>query len=108
MVARVVNQPAREDIELTAVFHALSDPARLRIVCDLADRTDEMSCSELTVEMSKSTLSHHLKVLREAGLTVTRVDGTRRMVSLRADDLDARFPGLLRTVVTVAPRPVRA
>jgi len=58
--------------------------------------------------MSKSTLSHHLKVLREAGLTVTRVDGTRRMVSLRADDLDARFPGLLRTVVAVAPRPVRA
>lgn len=99
---RLVSQPASDDIELTAIFHALSDPARLGIVCDLAARGNEMSCSALPVNMSKSTLSHHLRILREAGLTVTRIDGTRRMVSLRADDLDTRFPGLLEQVLRAA------
>ncbi|MGW4091771.1 ArsR/SmtB family transcription factor [Nocardia sp. NPDC004750] len=107
-MARVVNQPARDDLELTAIFHALSDPARLAMVCELAARIDEMSCSELNPDLTKSTLSHHLKVLREAGLTATRVDGVRRMVSLRAADLDARFPGLLDTVVRSAAAPVPA
>lgn len=101
---RVVSHPGRDDLELTAVFHALSDPARLGIVLDLDASGNEMSCSALPVDMSKSTLSHHLKVLREAGLTITRVDGTRRMVSLRADDLDARFPGLLGAVIAAARR----
>jgi DNA-binding transcriptional ArsR family regulator len=98
----VVSHPGREDIELTSVFHALSDPARLGIVCDLAASGNEMSCSALPVTMSKSTLSHHLKVLRDAGLTITRIEGTRRMVSLRVEDLDARFPGLIGRVVAVA------
>jgi DNA-binding transcriptional ArsR family regulator len=101
---RIVSHPACADIELTAVFHALSDPARLAIVCDLAAAGNELSCGALPVELSKSTLSHHLKVLREAGLTVTRVWGTRRMVSLRAADLEERFPGLLSQVLAAAGR----
>lgn len=105
-MARVVHQPAREDIALTAVFAALSDPARLRIVCDLALRGDETACGELNPEMTKSTLSHHLKVLREAGLTTTRVEGARRMVCLREADLDFRFPGFLAAVFDAAAVPV--
>ena len=49
--------------------------------------------------VSKSTLSHHFKVLREAGVTRTRVNGTHRYVSLRGDELESRFPGLLRSVL---------
>jgi DNA-binding transcriptional ArsR family regulator len=52
--------------------------------------------------VSKSTMSHHLRVLRQAGITHTRVSGAHRYVSLRWDDLEARFPGLLEAVLTVA------
>ncbi len=98
---RVLSHPAREDIQLTAIFYALSDPVRLGIVCRLATCA-EQSCSELDVPLAKSTLSHHLKVLREAGLTHTRSEGTRRLVSLRRDDLESRFPGLLAAILRVA------
>lgn len=95
---RTVSQPLREDIELPNVLHALSDPLRLEIVRDL-DETSELSCGHLGAPVSKSTLSHHLKVLRDAGLTETRAEGTQRLVSLRRDDLEARFPGLLECVL---------
>lgn len=65
---------------------------------------DEQCCSDLDVPLSKSTLSHHLKVLREAGVTTTRVEGTRRLMSLRRDDLELRFPGLLDAVLSAATR----
>jgi DNA-binding transcriptional ArsR family regulator len=52
--------------------------------------------------VAKSTLSHHLKVLREAGVTRTRQDGTRCFVTLRRDSLDARFPGLLPALLSAA------
>jgi DNA-binding transcriptional ArsR family regulator len=60
--------------------------------------------------LSKATLSHHFRVLREAGLVRTRLDGRKRLLSLRADDLEARFPGLLDAVLTAkhAARPERA
>ncbi|MFF3031953.1 ArsR/SmtB family transcription factor [Streptomyces rubiginosohelvolus] len=91
---RTLSHPARADIELTAVFHALSDPTRLSIVRGLVG-VDEQSCGALDIPLSKSTLSHHLKVLRDAGVTHTRIEGTHRYMSLRREDLDARFPGLL-------------
>ena len=94
---RLLAHPNREDIELTAVFHALSDPIRLGIVVGLLDGNEE-SCGGLDVPLNKSSLSHHLKVLREAGVTYTRIEGTHRYMSLRRADLDARFPGLLDAV----------
>src|SRR5215831_18142009 len=93
-----VAQPAREDLDLPTVLAALADPARLATVRTLAAAREE-SCARLLEESrldcSKSTMSHHLRVLREAGLTRTRVEGTRRYVSLRREDLQLRFPGLL-------------
>jgi DNA-binding transcriptional ArsR family regulator len=59
----------------------------------------EQSCSAVEASVSKSTLSHHFKVLREAGVTHTRVNGTHRYVSLRGDELEDRFPGLLQSVL---------
>jgi DNA-binding transcriptional ArsR family regulator len=80
------------------VLHALSDPARLGIVRRLGP-SGELCCGELELGVSKATLSHHLRVLREAGLTTTRCDGRKRLVSLRAYDVERRFPGLLEAVM---------
>ena len=81
------------------MLHALSDPARLEIVRRLVDG-DEPSCGMFELGLSKATLSHHFRVLREAGLVRTRLDGRKRLLSLRTDDLDARFPGLLDAVLS--------
>jgi DNA-binding transcriptional ArsR family regulator len=95
-------QPAIEELDLTTVLAALADPGRLETVRTL-ERDGESCCSTLRqasgLECTKSTMSHHLKVLREAGLTRTRVDGVRRYVTLRREDVDNRFPGLLDAVM---------
>jgi DNA-binding transcriptional ArsR family regulator len=90
--------PLPEQLSLPALLHALSDPVRLQIVCRLRDGS-EISCGRFGVPVSKSTLSHHLKVLRDAGLTRTRAEGVQRLVSLRELDVEARFPGLLSCVL---------
>src|SRR3954449_9249896 len=95
---RTLHHPRIDEITLPDVLHALSDPVRLQIVRALSER-EEQSCSAVEASVSKSTLSHHFKVLREAGVTHTRVNGTHRYVSLRADELEDRFPGLLRSVL---------
>jgi DNA-binding transcriptional ArsR family regulator len=86
---------------LPGVLHALSDPVRLEIVRYLAT-VDETPCSTLTAAVSKSTMSHHFKVLREAGVTYTRADGTKRLITLRREELEQRFPGLLDSVLHAA------
>jgi DNA-binding transcriptional ArsR family regulator len=95
---RHLHHPRIDEVSLPDVLHALSDPVRLQIVRALAER-EEQSCSAVESSVSKSTLSHHFKVLREAGITHTRVNGTHRYVSLRTDELDSRFPGLLGSVL---------
>lgn len=96
---RTISHPPAEELELADVLHALSDPVRLEIVQALHKRGTEVSCGRLVPRVSKSTLSHHLKVLRECGVTWTRVDGTQRLVSLRNVDLEAHFPGLLACIL---------
>lgn len=90
--------PAVEDISLTRVLAALSDPLRLGIVHLLSDG-QERQWGELDAPVSKSTLSHHMKTLRAAGITRTRDEGTRCYVHLRAGDLEERFPGLLGSLL---------
>src|SRR6476646_8360725 len=87
--------PTTEDIELPAVLHALSDPQRLHIVRVLAETDAARRCGSFDLDITKSTLTHHFRVLREAGVIEQRVEGTARLNSLRRDDLDERFPGLL-------------
>ena len=91
--------PAPNEITLPGIFYALSDPLRLEIVALLA-KTGEVSCGEVDLGVPKSTLSHHLKVLREAGVTQTRAKGTRLFISLRREDLSIRFPGLLDAILS--------
>lgn len=95
---RAIHHPSITEVELPDVLHALSDPVRLEIVRHLARRPNQ-NCGSLEPGVAKSTLSHHLKVLREAGLIYTEADGTQRLLSLRANELDARFPGLLDSVL---------
>jgi DNA-binding transcriptional ArsR family regulator len=98
----VVTHPTRDELELSAVLHALSDPVRLSMVRHLAEAGDEQSCRSFDVPVTKSTCTHHFKVLREAGVIHQRQQGTARLNALRADDLEARFPGLLRTILASA------
>jgi DNA-binding transcriptional ArsR family regulator len=96
-------EPPLESVPLPTVMAALSDPARVEIVRVLA-ADGERTCGTFDLGLSKATRSHHFKVLREAGLTHTRAEGTHRHVSLRRDDVDARFPGLLDAVLAAAER----
>lgn len=98
---RTYYHPSREDISLPTVLYALSDPIRLEIVAALA-RGGEHSCETLGIDMPRSTLSHHYKVLREAGIVRKRIAGTQHFMSLRREDLDALFPGLIAAVVGAA------
>jgi len=94
--------PTCEELELAAVLHALSDPVRLRIVAELARNGGEFTCGSFALPVTKSTCTHHFKVLRESGLIQQRPQGTTRLNRLRRDDVDARFPGLLETVLQAA------
>lgn len=95
--------PTRDELELSAVLHALSDPVRLSIVAELARQAGEHTCGSFSLPVTKSTCTHHFKVLRESGLIQQRQQGTTRLNTLRRDDIDARFPGLLETILKAAP-----
>ena len=101
--AESLQHPERAEIELPAVLHALSDPMRLRIVVELAEDGVERTCNSFDLPVVKSTCTHHFKVLRESGLIRQRVVGTKRVSSLRIEDLEARFPGLLAAVLAGCP-----
>jgi DNA-binding transcriptional ArsR family regulator len=98
---RIPLHPACEELSLPNILYALGDPLRLRIVGQLAAAEGALSCGDLQVvkEVPKSTGSHQFKVLREAGLIRMMPQGRRVLVSLRSDDLEARFPGLLKTIL---------
>ena len=98
---REPHHPSSEEIELAGVLHALSDPARLEIVRRLAIG-DECTCGTFELGLSKATLSHHFRVLREAGVVRTRPEGRKRMLSLRDEELDKRFPGVLDAIVSAS------
>lgn len=90
--------PAVDELDLVTVLSALGHPIRMHIVIALA-HGGEHAWGQLDVPVAKSTLSHHLKLLRDSGITHTRAEGSRCFVSLRRDDLDHRFPGLLDAVL---------
>ena len=93
--------PEPADMTLIDVMSALSDPIRLGLLRVLSDG-QERGWGELRAPVAKSTLSHHLRVLRDAGVTRTRQEGTRCFVELRRADLEARFPGLLKAALRSA------
>jgi DNA-binding transcriptional ArsR family regulator len=95
--------PYAGELDLLDVLHALSDPTRMTIVQTLIVDS-ERACGTFPVDVAPSTLTHHFRVLREAGVIRQREDGNRRWTALRLEDLDARFPGLLGAIVTAHNR----
>lgn len=78
-------------------MHALSDPCRVAIVRALLEQSD-LACNELPVQVAKATLSHHMDVLREAGLIETKVVGAKCLSSVRREEVENHFPGVLALV----------
>ncbi len=96
-----LTHPEVADIDLLDVLHALSDPTRMTIVRILWAES-ERACGTFPVDVAASTLSHHFKVLREAGLIHQREEANRKLTALRADELQARFPGMLDAILAAA------
>ncbi|WP_269538629.1 ArsR/SmtB family transcription factor [Cerasicoccus fimbriatus] len=94
---KTYEHPALEQVELSAVMHALSDPCRIAIVRALLEKPN-LACNELPSDVSKATLSHHMEVLRGAGLIETRVVGAKCLSSVRQVEVDNQFPGILALV----------
>ena len=97
-----VVEPAAEDFQLPRILAALADQHRLATVRYVA-RSGESCCADVIAEaglaITKSTFSHHLRILREAGVLTKRIQGTRGYTQLRKDDLDRRFPGLMDSII---------
>ncbi|HUE60032.1 MAG TPA: winged helix-turn-helix domain-containing protein [Acidimicrobiales bacterium] len=101
----VGNLPDLASIEVVTVMQALSDPVRLDMVKQLAGcpERDGLTCGQIEVPVSKSTTTHHLKVLLAAGIISEREEGNRKYVRLRRDELDQRFPGLISLILRPKP-----
>lgn len=93
--------PQTEELKLETVLQALGDPLRLELVRRIASAGElACGCASEGIEVPKSTLAHHFKVLRQAGVLVSRAEGTQSINALRRDDLNARFPGLLDAILS--------
>ncbi len=99
---RPISHPEPSQITLAEVLYALGDPVRLKIVKTIAQKGEQACRSCGGEDIAKSTLSHHFKILREAGVIHTQKVGTQHLNSLRTADLEARFPGVLAAVLAAA------
>jgi DNA-binding transcriptional ArsR family regulator len=95
---KILHHPDKSDIHLSTVLYALSDPVRLSIISEL-HKAGERTCGDIDVPVVKSTFSHHARTLREAGVVNVRVQGAQHFLSLRIEDLESKFPGLLTSVL---------
>lgn len=98
---RFIYHPDRKDITLPGVLYALGDPVRLEIVRILAT-IGSQTCAGFDFAIAKSTMSNHFKILRESGVVFTRKEGTQHINTLRREDIDKLFPGLLDSVLRSA------
>ncbi|MEU2232183.1 ArsR/SmtB family transcription factor [Streptomyces vietnamensis] len=101
---RVPPHPELSEIGLQQVLDALVDPVRRRIVAELYAAGEDLACGTIELPVGKSTATHHFHVLREAGLIRQHYAGTSRMNTLRREEFEERFPGLLQAVVTAHAR----
>jgi DNA-binding transcriptional ArsR family regulator len=102
-MTRPLTHPHIDDVTVAGVLHALSDPVRLGIVNRLLKSPAGMNCTQMTLKlkltMPKSTCSQHYRILREAGLIVSERKGVELTSRVRSSELEARFPGLLASIV---------
>ena len=96
--------PSADSLDLAAILAALSDPTRLSILLRLAEAEAAIRCGDFTDLATKSNLSYHFAKMREAGLISLRNEGTSRFLTLRRDDIEQQFPGLLDQLIASAKR----
>lgn len=96
---RQMKHPDMAQVELIDIMYALSDPTRLEIVTRLANEKHAMTCGQLDLDRPKSSMSHHFKILRAAGLVRTIIEGTEHMNSLRMAEIEKKFPGVLKSIL---------
>ena len=100
---RPLLHPASDDLKLESVLYALADPMRLEIVRRLAAGDCPLNCSKAApAHVPKSTQSHHFQILREAGLIQSERRGTEVVNSIRLDEINARFPGVIDAILKAA------
>ncbi|WP_273725125.1 helix-turn-helix transcriptional regulator [Brucella gallinifaecis] len=95
---KITNHPSTEEIRLDSVMAALSSPLRLAAVRMIAQGGEHPCCAVLPT-VGKSTMTHHFRILRDSGVVWQRRIGQEYRLSLRREDLDARFPGLLDSIL---------
>jgi DNA-binding transcriptional ArsR family regulator len=100
---RPIHHPEIKDIRLEAILHALTDPVRVKIFADLAQKGCPQNCTAFVnvarKPIPKSTLSQHFRILRESGLIRSERHGVEMHNTSRAEEVDARYPGLLFAIV---------
>jgi len=101
---RQIKHPTIEQVELTGIMYALADPTRLEIVMMLAQAGKKLTCGEINLNRPKSSMSHHFKILRSAGLVETLIEGTEHMNSLRLEEVESKYPGVLNAVIKAATK----
>lgn len=98
----IPRHPNRDEIMIENVLSALGNPIRLRILAALSDDQEHACGAVLDLDIAKSTLTHHWRILRDSGVIFQRPSGRENLLSLRRDDLNARFPGLLDILIVTA------
>lgn len=100
-MARSVPQPSLDSFDLTTILSALADPTRRELLRHVYRESEPVECAVIArnVDVSSATVSHHWRILREAGLTHTAVHGRSRFITVRRDDMERMFPGLLDAVL---------
>lgn len=96
---RQIKHPNIEQVELTDIMYALADPTRLEIIALLAKAGRKLTCGEIDLNRPKSSMSHHFKILRSAGLVETVIEGTEHMNALRLEEIEQKYPGVLSAVL---------
>ena len=99
--SRSVQSPSVDEISLQQLLEALVDPVRRSIVRQLAEAGSEKSCGTFDLPISRSTSTHHFNVLREAGLISQYYVGTTKLNTLRIEEIERRFPGVLASLLAV-------
>lgn len=102
-MSRTLPEPSVGSFDLTVILSALADPGRRALMTALYRSSEPIDCAVLVEQvglgLSNPTISHHYRVLREAGLIRTVAEGRKRIIRVRRDDMEARFPGLLQAVL---------
>jgi DNA-binding transcriptional ArsR family regulator len=100
---RPLYHPAIEEITVQGILYALSDPVRVRIFTQLARSHDAGRCCDFShngkVELAKSTLSQHFKILREAGLIRSERKGVELHNRSRCSELNRRFGPMIAEII---------